>query len=77
MDRKLQFTFPQASIKDAQATVKPSAPKEKNSTLQNMTILYFFLYLWAIFALSDPDPDPVSIFVTKSPEKYGEKLNPA
>jgi hypothetical protein len=23
-----------------------------------MKILYFFLYLWVIFALLDPDPDP-------------------
>jgi hypothetical protein len=35
-----------------------------------MTILYFLLYLWVIFALldPDPDPDPVSIVVTKSPK---------
>jgi hypothetical protein len=30
----------------------------KHSALQNMKILYFFLFLWVIFALLDPDPDP-------------------
>jgi hypothetical protein len=25
-----------------------------------MTILYFFLFLWVIFALLDPDPDPAT-----------------
>ncbi len=25
-----------------------------------MKILYFFLFLWAIFALLDPDPDPAT-----------------
>ncbi len=25
-----------------------------------MKILYFFLYLWVIFALLDPDPDPAT-----------------
>jgi hypothetical protein len=25
-----------------------------------MKILYFFLYLWAIFAFLDPDPDPAT-----------------
>ncbi len=28
----------------------------KHSALQNMKILYFFLFLWVIFALLDPDP---------------------
>ncbi len=35
---------------------KPSALKRKHTALQNMKILYFFLYLWVIFALLDPDP---------------------
>jgi hypothetical protein len=28
--------------------------------LKNMKILDFFLFLWVIFALLDPDPDPAT-----------------
>ncbi len=37
---------------------KPSALKREHPALQNMKIEihYFFLYLWVIFALLDPDP---------------------
>jgi hypothetical protein len=35
---------------------KPSALKREHTALQNMKILYFFLFLWVIFALLDPDP---------------------
>jgi hypothetical protein len=35
---------------------KPSAFKREHSALQNMKILNFFLFLWVIFALLDPDP---------------------
>jgi hypothetical protein len=35
---------------------KSSAIKREHPALQNMKILYFFLYWWAIFALLDPDP---------------------
>jgi hypothetical protein len=35
---------------------KPSALKIEHPALQNMKILYFFLFLWVIFALLDPDP---------------------
>jgi hypothetical protein len=37
---------------------KPSALKKEHPALPNMKILYFFLFLWVIFALLDPDPDP-------------------
>jgi hypothetical protein len=37
---------------------KPSALKREHPALQNMKILYFFLFLWVIFALLDPDPVP-------------------
>ncbi len=36
---------------------KPSTLKREHPALQNMKIRYFFLYLWVIFALLDPDPD--------------------
>ncbi len=46
----MQFTYPYASMKDSQE--KPSALKREHPALQNMKILYFFLF----FALLDPDP---------------------
>jgi hypothetical protein len=39
---------------------KPSALKKEHPALQNMKILYFFLLLWVIFPLLDPDPDPAT-----------------
>jgi hypothetical protein len=48
---------------------KPSAFKSEHPSLQNMEILYFFLYLWVIFALLDPDPDPASqIYADPDPD---------
>jgi hypothetical protein len=36
---------------------KPSALKKReHPVLKNMKILDFFLFLWVIFALLDPDP---------------------
>jgi hypothetical protein len=35
---------------------KPSALKRGHPTLQNMNFYKFFLLLWVIFALLDPDP---------------------
>jgi hypothetical protein len=43
------------SIKDAQATGEAVQPSKEN--IQHFkTILFFFLFLWVIFALLDPDP---------------------
>jgi hypothetical protein len=39
---------------------KPSALKRCHPTLQNMNFYKFFLLLWVIFALLDPDPDSES-----------------
>jgi hypothetical protein len=36
---------------------KPSALKKEHPTLQNMKILYFFIFLWVTIPLLDPDPD--------------------
>ncbi len=38
----------------------PSALKTERTALQNIKFLNFFLILWVIFALLDPDPDPLS-----------------
>jgi hypothetical protein len=35
---------------------KPSALKREHPALQKMTFILFFLCLWVIFALLDPDP---------------------
>jgi hypothetical protein len=48
---------------------KPSALKRKHLALQNMKFLIFFLFLWVIFSLLDPDPDfeyPVSTDLIES-----------
>jgi hypothetical protein len=37
---------------------KPSVHRSEHPALKNMKILDFFLFLWVIFALLDPDPDP-------------------
>jgi hypothetical protein len=39
---------------------KPSALKREHPVLKNMKILDFFLFLWVIFNLLDPDPDPAT-----------------
>jgi hypothetical protein len=39
---------------------KPPALKREHPLLKNMKILDFFLFLWVIFALLDPDPDPAT-----------------
>jgi hypothetical protein len=36
---------------------KPSALKREHPALQSMKFLNFFLLLWVILALLDPDPD--------------------
>jgi hypothetical protein len=62
----LQFTYPKASLKDAQATGEASTLKKEHPAHQNMKIFYFFLFLWVIFVSPVPDsgtqinadPDP-------------------
>jgi hypothetical protein len=36
---------------------KPSALKREHPALQKLKFINFFLFLWVIFALLDPDPD--------------------
>jgi hypothetical protein len=48
-DQKLQFTYPEASIKDVKATGEAFSP-----TLNNLIFLTFFLFLRVFFALLDP-----------------------
>jgi hypothetical protein len=64
LDKKLQLTYPLSSIKDVQVTEKPSALEREHPALQNMKFPNFFLLMWVIFVLLDPDsgsnldPDP-------------------
>jgi hypothetical protein len=45
-----------------QATGEAFSLKREHPALQNMKVLNFFLILWVIFALVDPDPDSGSEF---------------
>jgi hypothetical protein len=55
---------------------KPSALKRYHPTLQNMNFYKFFLLLWVIFAILDPDPltrlnpDPIRIRIRNPASKY-------
>ncbi len=50
-DQKLQFTY-------VQATGEDFSPQKRTSSTSKMKFIYFFLCLWVIFALLDPDTDP-------------------
>jgi hypothetical protein len=52
----LQFTYPHASIKDAQATGEAFSPQKRISSTSKHENSLLFLYLWVIFVLLDPDP---------------------
>jgi hypothetical protein len=53
---------------------KPSALKREHLAFQNMKILYFFLYLWVIFALLDPDQDPATQIFCGSMRGSGSRM---
>jgi hypothetical protein len=55
----LQFTYPQASIKNVQATGE-ALSLQKRTPSPSKQFLKFFLFLWVIFALINVDPDPDS-----------------
>jgi hypothetical protein len=63
LEKKIQlkilyiFYSKKASIKDVQATEKPSALKREHPALQKMKFINCFQFIWAIFALLDPDTD--------------------
>jgi hypothetical protein len=47
-----------SSMRTPKLQKKPSILKREHPALQNMIFLNFFLLLWVIFALLDPDADP-------------------
>ncbi len=59
-DQILQFTYTYASIKDALATGEAFRSQKRTSSNSKHEISLLFLCLWVIFALLDPDPDPVT-----------------
>ncbi len=55
---------------------KPSALKRGHRTLQNMNFYKFFLLLWVIFALLDPDSEYGSGSGSTGPIEYGSNPDP-
>jgi hypothetical protein len=55
--QNLQFTYPQAFIKDVQATEKVFIPQKRKTNTSELKISSL---LWVIFALLGPDQDPHS-----------------
>jgi hypothetical protein len=63
--QKLKLIYPLVSITDAQLQEKPSALKTEHTALQNIKLLYFFLFLWVTFALLDPD---LATYINEDPK---------
>jgi hypothetical protein len=66
-DQKVQFTYPKASLKEAQATGKAFNPRKRTSSTSKHEYSFRF-YISVNFALLDPDPatqinaDPMRIY---------------
>jgi hypothetical protein len=58
--QKLQFTYRKASIKNVQVTEEAFHSQMRTSINTKHEISLYFLLLWVIFALLDPDPDSES-----------------
>jgi hypothetical protein len=56
----LQFTYLKASIKDAQATGESFSSQKRTLINSKYEISSLFSFLWVIFALLDPEPDPAT-----------------
>jgi hypothetical protein len=48
--------IPRPPLKTSKLQEKPSTLKREHPALQKMKFINFFLFLWVIFALLDPDP---------------------
>ncbi len=55
--KNYNLPIPRPPQRTSKLQKKPSALKRKHPELQNMKFLNFFLLLWVIFAVLDPDPD--------------------
>jgi hypothetical protein len=66
LNQRLHFTYPKASIKDAQVTKKAFSSQKRTSSTSKHEISKFFLLLWVIMPSwilirnpnTDPDPKP-------------------
>jgi hypothetical protein len=52
----IAIIYPLASLKDVQATGEAFSPQKRTSSTLKHESSLFFLFLWVIFALPDPDP---------------------
>ncbi len=69
MDQKLQFIYPKASLKDAQATGEAFNPQKRTSSASKHENSYPLLFLGVIFAFLDLDPYPATQIKT-DPHAY-------
>ncbi len=56
LDQNCHLLIPRPPLRTPKLQKKPSTLKREHPVLKNMKILDFFLFLWVIFALLDPDP---------------------
>jgi hypothetical protein len=76
-DQKLQVTYSWASIKDVEATEEAFSPQKRTSSnSKHKKNINFFLLLWVIDALLDPDPDSESGYRSSDLIKYGSNPDP-
>jgi hypothetical protein len=65
-EQKLQYIYPEASMKDVQTTKEPSSLPRDHSALENITFLQDFLFLWVFLPtwiqirIPNADPDATS-----------------
>jgi hypothetical protein len=55
--KNYNLPIPRPPERTSKLQKKPPALKRKHPALENMKYLNFFLLLWVIFALLDPNPD--------------------
>jgi hypothetical protein len=66
--KNYHLPIPRPPKRTSKLQKKPSALKREHPALQKMKFLNFFLLLWVIFILLDPDPGPDSEYGSGSTE---------
>jgi hypothetical protein len=74
LDKKLQFNYSLAFIKDVQVTGEAFSPQNRTSRTSKDDICQLFLFFWVIFALLDPDCESGS--GSRDPNESGSNLDP-
>jgi hypothetical protein len=64
--QKSNLLIPRPPQRTPKLQEKLSALKREHPELQNIKFLYFFLFLWIIFALLDPDPETQNVYPYRS-----------